>query len=136
MIDMVLPLVLSVIAAILAITLMALLSSHLRFVTEGYWVRVSRWAKIAATAVILAGSIYLAQQGWRHAAESGSLSRATRARSFSPEQATLLKQALVAEPMNAETAYALGEAYRIQSLEGGADYRELANAAMDDATRT
>lgn len=117
--------------AILAITLMALLSSHLRFLTERYWVGVSRWGKIAATAVVMVGSIYLAQQGWRHAAEYKWLRRASQARAFSPEQARLLTRAFAAEPRNAETAYALGEAYRIQSLEGGPDYRNLANAAME-----
>ena len=117
--------------AILAIALMALLSSHLRFVTEDYWVKVNRWGKIAITAVVLAGSVYLAQQGWRHKTEYAWLTRAERAHRFSAAQAKLLMGAFAAEPMNAETAYSIGEAFRIQSLEGGADYRELANTAME-----
>ena len=78
----------------------------------------------------MAGSAYLGQQGWRHAAESAWLKRALRAPIFSPAQVKLLERAFAAEPMNAETAYSLGEAFRIQSLEGGSDYRELANTAM------
>ncbi|MEY2428659.1 MAG: hypothetical protein QOJ40_1544, partial [Verrucomicrobiota bacterium] len=117
--------------AILAVTLMALLSSHLRFLTERYWLKVNHWGKIAATALVVVGSIYLAEQGWRRASEYKWLRRASLARAFSPMQAGLLARAFAAEPRNAETAYALGEAYRIQSLEGGPDYRELANAAME-----
>jgi len=81
--------------------------------------------------VVLAGTVYLAQQGWRHANESVWLRRASLARPYSTAQAKLLSRAFAAEPMNAETAYALGEAFRIQSLEGGEDYRDLANTAME-----
>ena len=62
--------------AILAIALMALLSSHLRFATERYWVTVNHWGKAFASAVVLAGVGYLGQQGWRHAAEYVWLQRA------------------------------------------------------------
>ena len=47
--------------AILAITLMALLSSCLRFATERYWVTVEAWGKALASAVVLAGVVYLGQ---------------------------------------------------------------------------
>lgn len=117
--------------AILAIALMSLLSSLLRFVTERYWVGVNRWGKIAATMVLLAGTAYLGQQGWRRAVEYKWLRLAARAAPFSRAQARLLGRAFAAEPMNAETAYALGEAFRRQSLEGADGYRELTNKAME-----
>ncbi len=117
--------------AILAVALMALLSSHLRFATDRYWVTLNRWGKALASAVVLSGLGYLGQQGWHHTKEYVWLQRAARAASFSPAQAACLKNAFAAEPMNPETAYAIGEAYRFQSSEGGDNYRELAEQAME-----
>jgi O-antigen ligase/Tfp pilus assembly protein PilF len=117
--------------AILAITLMALLSSHLRFATDRYWVRVKPWGKVVASVLVLAGLGYLGQQGWHRTAESVWLQRAAGASAFSPAQAACLKNAFAAEPMNAETAYAIGYAYRVQSSEGGKNYRELVEQAME-----
>ncbi len=51
--------------AILAVALMALLSSHLRFATDRYWVTLRGWWKAVAGVVVLAGLAYLGQQGWR-----------------------------------------------------------------------
>jgi len=62
--------------------------------------------------------------------------RAERAPLYSPKQAALLEKAWVAEPNNFETAYAIGESYRVQSSEGGDEYeghpgyRTLAQKAM------
>ena len=42
----------------------------------------------------------------------------------------MFEKAFEIEPMNFETAYAIGEAYRTQSKEGGDDYRELADKAL------
>jgi len=117
--------------AILAITLMALLSSHLRFATERYWVSVNKWGKVFASAVVLAGVGYLGQQGWHRTVEYVWLQRAARAANFSPAQAACLEKAFAAEPMNPETAYAIGEAFRIQSSEGGSNYGALAEQAME-----
>jgi tetratricopeptide (TPR) repeat protein len=117
--------------AILAIALMAMLSSHLRFATEGYWVTMPSWAKAFASVVVVAGVAYLGQQGWRHREEYVWLQRAAGAPNFSPAQADCLKSAFATEPMNSETAYAIGEAYRVQSSEGGANYEETAKQAME-----
>jgi Flp pilus assembly protein TadD len=50
--------------------------------------------------------------------------------SFSSEQVVRLEKAYAVEPMNFQTAYAIGEALRLESSEGGADYAELAANAM------
>ena len=92
--------------AILAVSLMALLSSCLRFATERYWVALKWWGRALGCAMMLAGAAYLGQQGWRHGNEYVWLQRATRAPLFSPAQADCLKKAFATEPMNAETAYA------------------------------
>ena len=39
-------------------------------------------------------------------------------------------KAIAVEPRNFDTTYALGEAYRFQSLEGGENFQELATEAM------
>jgi O-antigen ligase len=117
--------------AILAVTLMALLSSHLRFATERYWLRLGFAGKLLASGLLLAGAIYLAYQGSRRAQEYVWLERARHAPTFSAQQAGFLARAFAAEPMNWETALAAGDAYRIQSKDGGTDYRELARQAMD-----
>ena len=124
--------------AILCVTLMALLSSQLRFATDNYWHRPRIWARALATLVLLAAGVCLAREGWRLGAESVWLDRAERAPGFSTAQIALLKRAFAVEPTNAQTAFALGEAFRHQSQEGGEfyegqqgiDYRKLGELAM------
>ncbi|MCU0783640.1 MAG: O-antigen ligase family protein [Verrucomicrobia bacterium] len=116
--------------AILAISLMALLSSHLRFATESYWVRVGTGLRIVASGVLLAGVAYLGWQEVRLGREYVWRERAASQPIFSREQAAALQKAFAIEPSNFETTYALGEAYRVQSSEGGENYRELAEQAM------
>ena len=89
------------------------------------------WGRVFASVVMVAGVVCLGQQGWRRGVEYVWLQRAVGAPDFSPAQADCLKNAFAAEPMNPETAYAIGEAYRIQSSEGGENYRELAKQALE-----
>jgi len=122
--------------AILAIALMALLTSHLRFATDRHWVTLRPWSKAAASAVVLAGLAYLGQQGWRHTTEYVWLQRAAKAPAFSAAQITCLKGAFAVEPANSETTYAIAEAYRVQSGEGGENYIGLAEQAREWFERT
>jgi O-antigen ligase len=116
--------------AILAVTLMALLTGSLRFATDRYWVTVRLWGKLLGTAVMLAGAVYLGQEDWRGLQEYAWLERARQAPLYTPAQADCLRRAFAVDPKNWETAYNLGELYRIKSSEGGDDYRELAQQAM------
>jgi len=109
--------------AILAITLMALLVSHLRFATERYWWRAGGATKTILSLALLAVAGYLGWQGVGRAAENVWLTRAEGASPFSLAQVGYLKQAAAAEPLNPDTARALGEAYRHQSQEGGEFYQ-------------
>jgi len=125
--------------AILTITLIALLSSHLRFATEQYWFGLRLWSKILWSLVLLAGLLYLLPQARRQALEFVWLNRAVHAPAFSLLQIGFLKRAFAYEPMNPQTSYAIAEAYRRQSQEGGEayvgqvglNYRTLAGEAMD-----
>jgi hypothetical protein len=125
--------------AILAISLMALVSGHLRFATESFWYRIPIALKAGASAVLLLACGYLVSQAWRQATEFAALSRAARAPNFSAAKIHLLTRAFAIEPANPQTAYEIGECFRRQSQEGGqhyegqagVDYRQLAEQAMD-----
>ncbi|HWI59814.1 MAG TPA: O-antigen ligase family protein, partial [Bacillota bacterium] len=117
--------------AILAVALMALLTGHVRFATERFWLRLNWWTKPLPTLLLVAGLGYLGAQGWRQATECLWLNRAAQALNFSPEQIERLTQAFAAEPRNAQTAYDIAEAYRLQSWAGGDDSQELAAKALE-----
>ena len=125
--------------AILAVTLMALITSHLRFATEAYWFRIHPAVKTFMTVVIAAGMFYLTSQSFRQASEYICLQRAARVAPFSTARIQLLTRAFAVEPKNAQTAYVIGEAFRQQSQEGGqhyegqegVDYRVLGQRAME-----
>ena len=116
--------------AILGVTLLALLSSNLRFATERHWLGARLPVKMLATLVLVAGVAYLGCQGWRRGQEAVWLARAEQSPVYSPAQAANLKKAFDVELMNFETAYNLGEAYRVQSFDGGQNYEDLAKTAM------
>ena len=116
--------------AILGVTLLALLSSNLRFATERHWLGARLPVKMLATLALVAGVAYLSCQGWRRGHEAVWLARAEQSPVYSPAQAANLKKAFDVEPMNFETAYNIGEAYRMQSFDGGQNYEDLAKTAM------
>lgn len=116
--------------AVLAVTWVALLSSHLRFSTDRYWFRARLPAKIGLSMVLAAVAGYLAKEAWRAAWEQVALARADVLPDCSPAQVAELQKAWSIEPRNPRTAYRLGEALRIQSFEGADHYRELAEQAM------
>ena len=116
--------------ALLAVALLALASAHLRFATERYWV-TARWPlKSAATLVLLAAMVYLGAQGWRRAREYIHLQSVKHAQDYSPAQIAELKRALAIEPKNFETTYDLGEAYRVESMDGNWNYAAQAQQAI------
>jgi O-antigen ligase len=127
--------------AIVAIALMAFLSSHLRFASDKYWITARRWGQSLASVILVAGLVYLVQEDWHRASEYVWLDRADNASPYSPEQVTFLTKAFDIEPKNPDTAYRIGEAYRVQSKEGGLryegqnlenlNYRDLASRAME-----
>jgi tetratricopeptide (TPR) repeat protein len=116
--------------AILGVTLLALLTSNLRFATERYWLNARLHFKILATVALAVGVAYLGWQGWRRGNEFVLLRRAQSPSLLVLERAALLEKAFAAEPDNFVTAYNTGEAYRIQSWEGGPDYAAQAEMAM------
>lgn len=126
--------------AIVAVTLMAFLSSQLRFISEKYWVTARPWMQSLASVILLAGLVYLVQQDWRRASEYVWLERADATSPYSPRQVAALTKAFAIEPKNPDTAYRIGEGYRKESEEGGMryenqdleglTYKDLATRAM------
>jgi O-antigen ligase len=107
--------------ALVAVTLMALLSSYVRFATERYWFTARPAAKILLTTALAVGLVYLAGQSARSAHQSIWLMRAQRAPAASDQQIAALQKAFAAEPKNGETARAIGEAFRLQNLQNDDD---------------
>jgi hypothetical protein len=116
--------------AILAVAWMAILTGCLRFASEQYWRTAHLGLKTAASLVLVSTVGYLAWEGTRCADEYVWRQRAARAPSFSAAQIDALKRAYAVEPRNFETAYDIGEAFRMQSWEGADNYAELATNAM------
>jgi len=116
--------------ALLAVALLALLTAHLRFASERWWSNVPRWAVVLISVVLLGASVFLAGAGGRRAAEYVWLNRAQQQPIYSVAQADAFKAAFAAEPKNFETAYQIGECYRVQSWEGADNYPALAQSAM------
>ena len=114
----------------MGVTLLALLTSNVRFATERYWLSARLPVKMLATIALAGGIAYLGWQGWRRGAEYVWLRRAQPPSLLVLDRAALLEKAFAAEPENFETAYNIGEAYRIQSFEGGPDYAAQAETAM------
>ncbi len=116
--------------ALVAVTLMALLSSYLRFATERYWFTARIVPKTLLTLALACGLIYLGSQAARSAQESVWLMRADRSKADSDTQITALKNAFAVDPKNFETARSLGEAFRLKSWPFNDGYKVDAEEAM------
>lgn len=116
--------------AILAVTLMALLTGLWRRVTDRYSIKPGNALRLAASAALLAASALLVWQGVRRWNEERLLAAAARAQDAPAEAVAALERAFDAEPQNPDTAYRLGEAYRLQSWQGERNYAQLAERAI------
>jgi Flp pilus assembly protein TadD len=117
--------------AILAVTLMALLSSQWRFATEGYWFRAGVALKCAATLALLAGLAELGRTGWQEARESRLLYQANKTLPITFARIAALEKAFAADTNDFDTAYAIGECYKTKSfLSESDDPSALARTAI------
>ncbi|MEO5801991.1 MAG: O-antigen ligase family protein [Verrucomicrobiota bacterium] len=116
--------------AITAITLVALVTTYLRFATESFWFRWERIGKISLTIIGMAGLIYLGQQGVRQTQQELWLRRASQEEVYSDRKLALLKKAFEVEPKNFGVAYWIGEIFRTRSFYGISGYELLAQEAM------
>jgi O-antigen ligase len=113
--------------ALLAVVLAALLTSHLRYASEQYWVNPGVLTRSALTLILIASSFYLGKEAIKRYSEESWLKQSDRAEKYSSQQVDLLKRAYAIEPKNYETVYAIGEGLRIQGMPGhsGLDRRTV-----------
>lgn len=117
--------------ALLAVALMAFLTCYLRFATDNYWFTAKIFSKSLITLALAAGTIYLGWQAARLGAESVWLMRAQKTNPDFPDQKiAALQHAFSIEPKNPFTAQDIGEAFRLESWQNGANYKEEALEAM------
>ncbi len=102
--------------AIWMVTLMALVSCQLRFATERYWVNLGVMRRTLGTAVMAGAMGLLAVIGLRAGTEDYWLGRAAREADFSVRQQAALEKAFAVEPLNAETAWQIGQCLYTRSL--------------------
>jgi O-antigen ligase len=116
--------------AVIAITLMALISAHWRFATERYWKSPQTLGKIILTVVMAAAMAWLAVQGVRRGREAFWLHRSADESAPWDDRLAGLEKAYDAEPFDFANSYNLGEYYRLTSQEGNRGYEEQARQAM------
>ena len=119
--------------AILAVSLMALVTGYFRFASESYWISLRGPLKWLASLILAGGICYLGRQLWQGGNEQRWLGRAeaiARKEIYSAEHLGALKKAYAIECMNPDTAYGVGETLYMQSSQGKAGYEDLAKDAM------
>jgi tetratricopeptide (TPR) repeat protein len=116
--------------AILAVTLLALVAGHFRFSTEKYWHTIRFPMRLAVSVVLLGAVTYLSHQTLRRTRETISLVKAESSVNCSDEQIKAYETAFAIEDKNPDTAYSLGECFRLRSWQGFNDYKELAQKAI------
>ena len=116
--------------AILAVTLLALISGHLCHATGHCRFPVTTGIRLAATVLLLLGLLGFGFQGRRRALEERWLASARGRPTLSQARIDALKRAFAIEPRNAETALSIGEEYRGRSWAGRADHSEQGEQAI------
>jgi len=122
--------------ALVGVTLLALLTAQLRWATGSYRVEAGMFSRLAIALVLIGGTVYFSFQGYWLGREEHWQARADNSDLPLLDRAALLEKAFAAEPKNFETAYDIGEFYRIQSFQGDNDYESQAQTAMDWYSRS
>ena len=116
--------------AIIAVTLMALLTSHWRFATDRFWFSARLPGKLIASLAMLAMLGVLGFQELRLGRELLCLKQAARVEENFPDKAALFEKAYAIEPNNFNTALEIGEIHRLEAFEGKDGYAEHAAKAI------
>jgi O-antigen ligase len=114
---------------LVALTLLGLLSSNLRFATERYWHKARLPSKLVATVVLLTATGYFGWQTFRLGHEAWWLAQAAKLPDSTLDQAKVREKAFHYEPMNFENAYNIGEGYRNAGLEDSVNEAEWLDTA-------
>jgi len=116
--------------AIIAVTLLALVSAQLRFATERYWKNPGLIGRVLMTGTACFTALFLFRVMYTKGVEGMCRLKAERIQTCTAERLALLKQAASVEPKNFETAYLIGEHLRALSWSGDKNYKKQAYEAL------
>lgn len=116
--------------ALIAVTIIAIVSSYQRFASERYWVSSRPPLRVLIALVALAGIFYLGKAEVRRFREYVHLHRYETGTTDAARIAEL-EQAFAVEPNNGETAYLLGEIKRLKSWKLDPGWEDLAGSAAE-----
>ena len=117
--------------ALVALTLMAILSASQRFATDKHWNTLRLPLKAVVSVFLMVAFGYLGWQTVRLGNEARWLVPAAKAPPYTLAQAKLCERAFRWEPMNFENAYNIGEGYRNAGLLDAAKLGETFPTALD-----
>lgn len=104
--------------AFLAVALMALIATHMRFATERFWF-TARWPLAITATLALAGILaWLSPQALSRARETALLRRAEKMDDGTLEKIALMQRAFELDPKNFELAFDIGEQFRAMAVAG------------------
>jgi tetratricopeptide (TPR) repeat protein len=120
--------------ALTAVTIMALISAHLRFATDRFWRNPGVGGRLLLTVLAVSVAGFLGIYEVRGAREYRILAQAARLQRDSAkadEWLALMKRAHAVEPKNFETVLQIGEALARRSFEAYTGSRQLAEEGVD-----
>ncbi len=115
--------------AVTAMALLAILTSHIRFATERFWVNPGIPGRLIVSIVILGGGGYMGWQFSRLAPETYWLAK-FYAPATDEQRLDYLKKAHAAEPKDAAVVVAIGEQLRKKAFDGDEGWEELTRQAI------
>lgn len=115
--------------AAIAVTLMAILSSHLRFATERFWINPGILGRVFGTLVLVSAGAFFVWQLSRLAPQTCLLHRYFALNTFE-ERLDLLQRAYAHEPNNGIVTLATGELLRKTGWEADEGGEKLVRAAI------
>jgi tetratricopeptide (TPR) repeat protein len=116
--------------AIVAVTIMAIVTAQWRFATERFWVRPGVLGRIVGSLACAALACWLGFNAVKTFREQRLVARAEKTRDPGAYQA-LFAQAFAIDPKNSNTAYEVGASLRTQSWNGAGDYQKQAERAIE-----
>lgn len=116
--------------AILAVALMAFVSTHIRFATDRYWISCGWTLRLLITLFCLGSIGGLGYQGMRSYREQLALNSAQKIQESGLKRAEALEKAWLIEPKNFDTSYEIGEIYRLACFQGDKRSTEWGEKAM------
>jgi len=115
--------------AVVAVTLMAIVISHMRYATERFWLKPGIIGRLLLTVTILGGVGYLGLQMSKLVPQTYLLAKFFKPHTWE-ERLDLLKKAHVIEPGNSEVAMEIGIQLRKKAFEGDEGWENVTREAI------